>query len=527
MMNRSTRLNFLLLLSIGLTLGSCKEGPVQMAGIDGSGTTPPKDAVAFGTITGFGSVTVNGVIYDTTDAVFTVNRETGTQDDLAIGDVVLIQGTINEDGAAGNANSVDFDDNVKGPINSIDPSENSLIVLGQQVHAFVETVFDSSIVPANLSGLSIGDNVEVSGFINSFGEISATRIEKQANGSLLEVTGIVVGLDTDTSRFRINSLVIDYSLATLEDFPAGGIANQQVVEVIGDTVSGAGELVASRVIFRQTRIGIREGAHVEIEGFITSFVSQTDFEVNGVPTTTNSQTMYPTGGSGVDLRLNEKVEVEGEVNENGIIVASVIRFRSFAEFGNFHFEPDGGLNGAGLLTDHASDQPGPPGSSFDYSGRIALPGCSGTPESEWFIDAGREVIGNTQVLRASGSDLVIDIVNAGAFDGCFGATGVDNGLLELSLRTVDDACEAFFTWDFGYTSTAAGVEYFSVESQDWQRSPPPFDNCTPGHSLRLTGDYDFSKIVQSNGTVSTEFLSTEAMDFYVVFHLCPGGTGCR
>jgi hypothetical protein len=529
-MRNFTRLNFFCLLLIGLCIGSCGGGSTQVAAIDGSGITPPPpptDAVAFGTVTGFGSIIVNGVTYDTTDAVFTVNREAGTQDDLAIGDVVLINGTINDDGETGDADNVEYDDNVQGVIDSIDLAGNTLVVLGQVVRVTPDTSFGDSIVPAMLSSLSVGDTIEVSGFVDSEGEIGASRIERLAIGSSLEITGVVTSLDTGNNRFSINALVVDYSQATVEEFPASGIGNQQIVEVIGNAISGAGEFVASRVIFRQNRFGVEQGDHVEIEGFVTRFVSGNDFDVNGVPTAINNETTFPTGQSALDLRLNEKIEVEGAIDQNGVLVASVVRFLAFTEFGNFHFEPDGGLNGAGLLTDHASDQPGPPGSALDYSGRIALPGCASTPAEEWFISAGRETIGSTRVLRAFNDDLIIDIVNAGAFDGCYGATATDNGLLEISLKQIGNSCDAYFEWDFGYAGTATGVEYFHIESQNWQQLAGPFDSCDGGGSIRLTGDYDFSRITENNGTRTSEFLSTEAMDFYVVFHLCPGGTGCN
>jgi hypothetical protein len=193
-MRNFTRLNFFCLLLIGLCIGSCGGGSTQVAAIDGSGITPPPpptDAVAFGTVTGFGSIIVNGVTYDTTDAVFTVNREAGTQDDLAIGDVVLINGTINDDGETGDADNVEYDDNVQGVIDSIDLAGNTLVVLGQVVRVTPDTSFGDSIVPAMLSSLSVGDTIEVSGFVDSEGEIGASRIERLAIGSSLEITGVM------------------------------------------------------------------------------------------------------------------------------------------------------------------------------------------------------------------------------------------------------------------------------------------------------------------------------------------------
>ncbi|MGB5489293.1 MAG: hypothetical protein WBM76_00560, partial [Woeseiaceae bacterium] len=105
------------------------------AGCGGSGgggtpvVTPPppppvggigRTGIAQGPISTFGSVVVNGVRYETTSAAFTVNGLSGSQDDLRVGQVITVSGTIDDNGVDGNADEVNFDDNVKGPIQSID-----------------------------------------------------------------------------------------------------------------------------------------------------------------------------------------------------------------------------------------------------------------------------------------------------------------------------------------------------------------------------------------------------------------------
>jgi hypothetical protein len=64
----------------------------------------------------------------------------------------------------------------------------------------------------------------------------------------------------------------------------------------------------------------------EIEGLITRFVSSTDFDVSGKPVTTTTTTRYENGAAG-DLALNVKVEVEGQTNAGGVLVASKVQFK--------------------------------------------------------------------------------------------------------------------------------------------------------------------------------------------------------
>lgn len=315
-----------LILFLGGTLiaAACGGGGEKVAGIDSRGNpTPAVGVVSKGTITGFGSVIQNGVTYNTNNASFTIDGSAGVQSDLAVGDVVVIEGTLN-DGANPTANSVTFDDAVEGPISTIDLVAETMIVLGQLIRVDAATSFDDSISPRSLEGLALNDVVEVSGFVLADGSISATRIETKPAGGELEVTGTVS--NAGANSFEINGLVVDFSMAMLDNFPNGSPENGQRVEAKADGLGGSGELIATRVEFKGSDLG-EDGDHAEVEGFITRFDSAVDFDVEGVPVTTNAQTQYENGTS-TDLALNRKVEVEGDIDASGVIVADKIEFKA-------------------------------------------------------------------------------------------------------------------------------------------------------------------------------------------------------
>jgi hypothetical protein len=314
-----------LLLSGTLAITACGGGGgEQVAGIDGRGNPVAVAVVSKGTITGFGSVIVNGVTFNTSTTAFTIDGTAGTQAELSVGDVVVVRGTVNEDGTSPTANSISFDDAVEGPISAIDEVNQTLTVLGQLIHVDADTSFDDSISPASLEGLNATDVVEVSGFFLADGSISATRIELKPVAGELELTGHVENVAGTT--FEINGFIIDFSAAMLENFPAGSPENGQLVEAKGDTLGGSGELLATRVEFKSGDLG-DDGDRAELEGFITRFGSTTDFDVEGVPVTTNGQTTYE-NGSATDLALNRKVEVEGDINAAGILVATKIEIKA-------------------------------------------------------------------------------------------------------------------------------------------------------------------------------------------------------
>ena len=309
---------------VTLPLAGCAGGAggAPLGGIDGGG-------IAKGTVTGFGSIFVNGVEYSTSGATITVDGRPGTQADLAVGDVVSIVGRTDANGTTGTAVSVTFDDDVEGPVQSVDVANDVLIVLGQTVRVSGTTSFGDGTPACTLAGLQPGNVVEVSGFRDSFGNIEATRIECQQPGGELEVTGSVQSLDANLPRFQIGTLTVDYSQAQLLGFPGGQPAAQQTVEAKGSSLSN-GVLLAARVELKDARIAGKDGDGVELEGLITRFVSATDFDVSGQRVTTSANTRYESCGATFNPPLNTKVEVEGALAA-GAILADEIECSAEAE----------------------------------------------------------------------------------------------------------------------------------------------------------------------------------------------------
>lgn len=307
--------------------GSAGSGAAGGGGGGGGAAAADQNVVVTGAITGFGSVFVNGQRYDTSGAVIRKDGEMITQQGLRVGQMVTVQGRRDSSGR-GFASSIHQDDNLEGPISSIDTAAQTFVVLAHTVRITPETSFDDSITPMSIAGLAVGMQVEVSGMPNASGDIIATRIEKRQPGvTRLEILGRVSQLDTTARRFRIDNLVVDYSAATLSDLGSAGLANGQQVEVKGNSLNAAGELQATRVELRNTeRHDSSSAFRREVEGLITRFVSATDFDVAGRAVTTTASTVYE-GGTAADLALNVKVEAEGSINDSGVLVAVKVEFK--------------------------------------------------------------------------------------------------------------------------------------------------------------------------------------------------------
>lgn len=309
---------------IGALVAGCSGGggsdPDPFDGIDAGGS--PTSVFVAGPINSFGSIVVNGVHYATTGAEILVDDEVATEEELRVGQIVRISATA--DGSEVTANTVSYDDNVEGPIESIDAAAGFMVVLGQTVLVRSTTSFDNDISPRSLEGLSVDAIVEISGYINSNREIVATRIELDDDDDDFEVTGYVTNLDTAAMTFDINALTVDYSQATFEDFGGNDISEDDLVEVEGAQFGAVGEFVAREVELEDEFIG--DGADdIEIEGFITRFASSTDFDVAGIPATTTSTTRFE-DGTQADLGLDVLIEIEGSLDSNGVLVAEDVEF---------------------------------------------------------------------------------------------------------------------------------------------------------------------------------------------------------
>ena len=300
-----------------LLLAACGGGGGGSVAAAGPSVGIDRSGNSVGTVTGFGSVFVNGIEFSTSGATITKDGQSATERDLRVGQVVTVVGSRDEARATGTATQVVFDDNVEGPVTVIDVTNNRVVVLGQTVLVDAGTVFDDAITPSGLDGLTLNDVLEVSGFTDAAGAIHATRIERKASGGTVEVTGTVSVVDTAAKQFSIGDQRVDYSSATLADFSAANPVNGQRVEVKGSVVVATGLLAATRVELKGTNLIGNSGQQSEIEGFISRFASAQDIDVSGQKITTSSSTVFE-GGTASLLALGIKVEVQGRIADGAL-----------------------------------------------------------------------------------------------------------------------------------------------------------------------------------------------------------------
>lgn len=300
-----------LLLGTLFALASCGGGS---SGTGGSGMTG-----TFGTITAFGSVFVNGVEFSTSGATIVLDDNPATESNLRVGMVVTVSGS--RSGSSGSATRIEVDDAVKGFVEA-KADANHWTVMGQTVLIDDQTRFENNVQPG------AGDFAEVHGLVVGDGTISGGFIEKENPPfPAFEVKGFVKNQDDTAKTFQIGTLTVNYNGALINDMPnpAGNAWNGLLVEAKGNTCAATpvcGTLTASKV--KPTGPQMRDADEFEIEGFVTSLTSTSDFVVGNQRVVTTGSTRFE-GGIASDIAVGVKLEVEG-VLAGGILTARKVEF---------------------------------------------------------------------------------------------------------------------------------------------------------------------------------------------------------
>jgi hypothetical protein len=308
-----------------ISCGSGGGGMMAGGGIGGTGI------ISSGTITTFGSIVVNGTEFDTSTAAIIVNgAEIGVGDEIVldnldIGRVVTVEGTGNLDDISAVGVRVIYNDNVRGPIESIndidDATTKEIVVLGQIVVVNVITKLEGT----DFDKIAQNDLVEVSGLVDDTGAIRATFLEKTGEfmpGNVVGVTGFIVNLDIDAKTFEINDLTVNYASIDSGSLPEG-FADDLLVEVEGTLDAAGGEMRATSIELGD-EIGDGDSDQVEVLGFVTDIGSAFEFTVGNQKVQFDTTTLF-VDGKPEDILLGAKLEAEGLLVD-GILFADEIEF---------------------------------------------------------------------------------------------------------------------------------------------------------------------------------------------------------
>jgi hypothetical protein len=228
---------------MALLVGSC--------GIDQGGYHPPdvtsspaaQTVLVSGPIDAFGSLHVNGLVLDTSRAQIRIDGRASSEAELRLGQ--MIRAVARVDGATAAALSIDYEENVVGPVSGVDAAASEFMVLGQRVRATASTRFDGALLN-RFDDLRVGDRVSVSGMMSPDGAVLATYVGRASATEPFEVTTVVTAVGPAATTFELGALTIDYSRTSVLEVPTGNPTASTIVEVTGSTLDN-GVLIAERV----------------------------------------------------------------------------------------------------------------------------------------------------------------------------------------------------------------------------------------------------------------------------------------
>jgi uncharacterized protein DUF5666 len=302
----------------------CSFGSLQLStGVD---SNPAQTTSA--PISAFGSVFVAGTEFTTGSGTLTLDGVPGVELQLRPGQVASVVGTIASGGATGTSTSLAVSDKLIGPVSATDPASGSLAVLGATVQVTGDTSVGLGIIPADVAGLARGDVVVVDGYRTSTGLIAA-RLDRAQAGQELRVAGPVSNLDGFGLQFQIGATTIDYSKAAAGLPPL--VTNGSYVIARGGTATSATRLQVAQVTTATESPGGANGDSAIVHGAVTRFGSSSDFDVAGQAVRTSASTAF-SGGTAADVAADRELEVQGQYDRSGTLVAISVTLTPVASF---------------------------------------------------------------------------------------------------------------------------------------------------------------------------------------------------
>jgi hypothetical protein len=290
--------------------------------------------ISQGSIASFGSIFVNGVEWQISNAQIEVDDVIGAETDLRVGMIVRVRGDFDAGGISGTATIVEYDDEIEGPIED-DPipvspgaTEKRFTILGRTI--FVDefdTIFEGG---ASFASIARDDVIEVSGFTNGADQVHATRVELIGffpTVDDVEFEGVVANLTKNgngSGLFAIAGVTIEYSMTTtFTGLVETDLAEGDVVEVKGQLiVSGTDRIEAMEIELEEDDLSGEDVDELELEGIVSDFVSLADFKVSGISVDASGASIDPMGSLIMD---GDRVEVKGKLVV-GVLVAERVEF---------------------------------------------------------------------------------------------------------------------------------------------------------------------------------------------------------
>lgn len=310
----------------------CGGGGTGVAGLSSGGT----GSFTSGTITGFGSIIVNGIRYNNdTATVLTSDDSVSSNPALQLGMVVNIEGSAVTPASSttglptATAYRITYGSEWIGPVSN--RAATTFQILDHTVDVLATTLFGG--VVQQLSELRDTHFVEVYGYVDQVdGHIQASRIDvSTVQPSAYKLSGAITRINQVSGTANLGQTAISWSLPAV--LPSG-LSSGDFVRVVLDPSPVGAVWAATRIQLVSSPLSRLSADHdyeAEIHGSITAYQSSANFVVNGIPV--NASAAQITG----TLAVGVQVEVEGSIR-SGQLVATKVATKTASQVETQEFE---------------------------------------------------------------------------------------------------------------------------------------------------------------------------------------------
>ncbi|WP_395377208.1 DUF5666 domain-containing protein [Marinicella sp. W31] len=230
---------------------------------------------------------------------------------------------VNDTITSGTLDSIDLINTHKGPLTSVDP----LRVFNIDVLVTGNTFLDD--LPA-VDQLNVGDEVKISGFVDTNSSVLATRIE-QPSDPLDEWKLSGYATNINATQFNIGPQVVELGSVVVDDCDQGFNEGVYVeVKATPDAQFGANDPITTTTKVECIDEGVNEspnnGIPVALEGIVDGVDVNGNFTIGDQQVELLPGTIFINGDAD-DIMVGSKLEVEGIFDPfNEIVVAFKIKF---------------------------------------------------------------------------------------------------------------------------------------------------------------------------------------------------------
>lgn len=325
---------------LALLLSGCGGG----VGTNGTGAAP--QSAGTGTVTGFGSVIIDGVAYDDSQAdVWAEDAEDKARAEVKLGQRVSVEYEAAEGAGKPLAKRISVQATLRGKVELVEGA--TLTLLGQTVQINVDATAGPVTVLEGVATLSslVGQGVEIHALETTDGvsrSWQATRIEAiggQDEGGDVRVSGRISALNAAnalTRQFSIGPLQVSIEPSRLDADTAGALANGQMVRVLArqSDYDAAQSTLSARRVLVVSAPQVNAQATLTLTGLVSDLDEATKtFELDGQKVGYASAVFAP---STATLRNRRYVVVTASSQGGGVVQAKTVQVPQGLESTELH-----------------------------------------------------------------------------------------------------------------------------------------------------------------------------------------------